>query len=394
MKASLPPQVSVLILAAAMTLSLAGCSDAEAGSSGAEDIPAAVRMDHSGSDIRRDSEDVPDSPEILAPPTAGDDSEKGSGSEDILTPPTTESQYLAGPGFDDCVFTAEVQAYSSENEVKFYECKITGAAKQEVSEMLSAILKSRELTLGEDQSIIDVITPVLTLKKPDGSEYTVCEALLSDNPLLESERSVYVFTAPHSQLYFEADNDDLSELLDSLARTEENLIETKKLSSEFEPGAVVKPEFPLTYIEIRTNFAWGHYITGNFIDAKGYLFSFDLSEALETGPGYKDFTSTVYENLQRGIGIDPQPAAVTDVSVLEEGLGYAAGNGSDATFREEEKMMDYGQHTLYAVVGGELVMLYSRGDVDRTSDDANVKNALRCYKDALNNAESLTKIIG
>ena len=384
-------KISALMLAAAMMLSLAGCSEAEAGSSGAEDIPAAVRMDNGGSGSKPDSEAVPDSLEKLTPPTALEESENVPDNGRILPSLSAEAQYLADLGFDDCLFTAKVQDYTVGNEIKYYECGITdGEARQKITGMLSGILKSSELTLGEEHSIIDVMNPVLTLKKPDGSEYTVREAMLSDNPLLESDRSVYVFTAPSFQLYFAVENDDLSDLLDGLAKTEENLVEIKK----FEYGKAVKPEFPLTYIEICTNFAWGHYINGTFIDAKGYLFSFDLSDTLVSDPGRESLPDAVCGDLERGIGIEPRPLALTDVSLLEEGVGYAEKIGSDIVFGEEEKMMDYGQHTLYAVVGSKLVMLYSRGDVDKTSDDANVKNALRCYKDALNKAEPLINIIG
>ena len=45
-------------------------------------------------------------------------------------------------------------------------------------------------------------------------------------------------------------------------------------------------------------------------------------------------------------------------------------------------MCDYGQNTLYAVVSGKAVKLYSKGDNDEFTDDVNAKKAIECFENA------------
>ncbi|MBQ1903451.1 MAG: hypothetical protein II168_03700, partial [Ruminococcus sp.] len=71
-----------------------------------------------------------------------------------------------------------------------------------------------------------------------------------------------------------------------------------------------------------------------------------------------------------------------DTYILKQGIAYAAKISPNAKFTSEHKMCDYGQNTLYAVVDGKAVMLYSKGDNDKFTDDVNAQKAIECFKKA------------
>ena len=68
--------------------------------------------------------------------------------------------------------------------------------------------------------------------------------------------------------------------------------------------------------------------------------------------------------------------------MLEQGVKYAAKVSPNAKFSREHKMCDYGQDTLYAVVDGKAVKLYSKGDNDEFTDDVNAQKAIECFERA------------
>jgi hypothetical protein len=142
----------------------------------------------------------------------------------------------------------------------------------------------------------------------------------------------------------------------------------------------VKPQFPLTYIKLRTNYAWGEHISGICTDAKGDVYSFDFSKTLPAGKG--ELMDKVIKSLEDGIANIIKTGAQLDASILEQGAKYAAMISPNAEFSCEHKMCDYGQETLYAVVDGKAVKLYSKGDNDEFTDDVNAQKAIECFRKA------------
>ena len=146
---------SILILAAVMVMSLAGCS--ESGSSGkAEDIISAAKQtsvkETAGGKAPAGTNTVTDVTKI------GKETGTGSGAE-ILTPAATEAQDLAGRDHSEFSFFSHSQEYDYASKVRrIYEGEITDeAVKQEIFGKLSAILKCGELDLVREQRIYVII---------------------------------------------------------------------------------------------------------------------------------------------------------------------------------------------------------------------------------------------
>ena len=151
--------------------------------------------------------------------------------------------------------------------------------------------------------------------------------------------------------------------------------------------AETKPEFPLTYVTVRTGYNEVLHVSGTFIDSAGMMYAFDLTDYYESAKG--SLEEIVYDALSNGIGEITCMGTSLDTDLLNEGVRYAEQIGEDVVFSEEEKMMDYGQITIYAVTEKKLVMLCSEGDVDKFTDDENVKGAIECFKKAYTKALEL-----
>ena len=378
-------RTSILILAAVMVMSLAGCS--ESGSSGkAEDIISAAKQtsvkETAGGKAPAGTNTVTDVTKI------GKETGTGSGAE-ILTPAATEAQDLARRDHSEFSFFSHSQEYDYASKVRrIYEGEITDeAVKQEIFGKLSAILKCGELDLVREQRVTGGGTSLLTLKSESGEEYKICKGILTENPEEEGGREVFIFEGPHSRLYFDveyAERTALEDLIESGVRTEQNLIHTEGSGPEAKPEEE-KPVFPLIYLRIRSNFAWGEHVSGVFADAEGKYFSFDLSEIISSvkGPTLAD---RVYSCIVNGDGGQVFTGAYLDPVILRQGQEFAAKIDKNAKIREEGKMCDYGQNSVFAVIDGKPVMLCSEGDTDLTVEDENAEKAIRCFDDAMMNA--------
>ena len=363
-------KLMVLILALSMTLAVSGCTQ----SSSAKGLPVASQKVESKPD--------PDSSvaDKLTPPTT---------LPDKLTPPTTIEQDLTrsiiNANYNDFTFIGGQQTVTDKENyvVKTYEGEIEDNAwKGKIFAELCNILNQRNIELKGEQSVQGGARSVLTLKGTNGKEIAIGKGILIEHPGEEGGSEVYVVTIKQGgQLYFGGGNENFDEFVShAVIQSEKNLVKTVQLPRPETKKSDVKPQFPLTYIQLRTNYAWGERISGTCVDAKGEMYSFDFSKTLPAGKG--ELTDKVIENLNDGIANIVKSGAQLDASILEQGVKYAAKISPDAKFTCEHKMCDYGQDTLYAVVDGKAVKLFSRGDVDETVHDDNAQKAIECFKKA------------
>lgn len=366
-------------LALALAFSMVGCAEKTDGETEADDIAAISPKDSSISDPVSDPASVPDD---------GSGKDGGSDSYEKLTPATTPWQDFLKNGYEDYTFTSQAQDYDSKTMMhRYYSGEIReDAVKKEIFEKLGSVFSGEEITLSGKQDI-RFGSVILFMESESGGQYCLRKGILVDDPMQEGGPEIYVFKAPHSLSYFKKTDpeecEELEKLIEKGVKTERNLkknIDESKL-------VFTDPVFPLTYISVRSNFAWGCHVGGSFVDGKGMYFRFDLSDEIEK-TGSSSFADSIYDLLREGKGKITCSGVYLDKDLITKGLGYAEKIGEDTKFTEEGTMCDYGQDTLYAVIGGKLVMLHSYGDTTKTSEDENVQGAIKCFKEA---CEKLTE---
>ena len=266
---------------------------------------------------------------------------------------------------------------------RYYEGEITiDAWKQRIFTELCDILKQGNIELKGEQSVQGGATSVLTLKDNSGEEISIGKGILIQHPGEEGGSEVYVIRFKKGTvLYYGNSSKRFDESVrNGVVQSSNTLVKTVQLPRPEIKKSDVKPQFPLTYIKLRTNYAWGEHISGICTDAKGDVYSFDFSKTLPAGNG--NLIDRVMQNLKDGIEKIGKAGAILDTAILEQGVKYAAKVSPDAEFTCENKMCDYGQNTLYAVVDGKAVKLYSKGDNDEFTDDVNAKKAIECFENA------------
>ncbi len=265
---------------------------------------------------------------------------------------------------------------------KVYEGEIVDNVwKQKIFTELCDILKNGNTELKGEQHVQGGARNILTLKTKDGEEIGIGEGILVEHPQLDGGAKVYVLKLKNGTLYYGASSERFDEFVRcGVTQSEKNLVKTIELPKSEIKKSDVKPQFPLTYIKLRTNYAHGVDINGTCTDAKGDVYSFDFSKTLPAGKG--ELMDKVIKNLENGIANIIKPGAQLDASILEQGAKYAAMISPNAEFSCEHKMCDYGQETLYAVVDGKAVKLYSKGDNDEFTDDVNAQKAIECFRKA------------
>ncbi len=265
---------------------------------------------------------------------------------------------------------------------KVYEGEIVDNVwKQKIFTELCDILKNGNTELKGEQHVQGGARNILTLKTKDGEEIGIGEGILVEHPQLDGGAKVYVLKLKNGTLYYGASSERFDEFVRcGVTQSEKNLVKTIELPKSEIKKSDVKPQFPLTYIKLRTNYAHGVDINGTCTDAKGDVYSYDFSKTLPAGKG--ELMDKVIKNLENGIANIIKPGAQLDASILEQGAKYAAMISPNAEFSCEHKMCDYGQETLYAVVDGKAVKLYSKGDNDEFTDDVNAQKAIECFRKA------------
>ena len=267
-----------------------------------------------------------------------------------------------------------VKTYEGEIEDNVWKCKIFAE--------LCDILKQDIITLKGEQDVQGGASSILTLKGADIGEISIGKGILIQHPGEEGGSEVYVIRFKKGTvLYYGNSSKRFDEsVCNGVVQSRNTLVKIVELPRPEIKKSDVKPQFPLTYIKLRTNYAHGEHINGTCTDAKGDVYSFDFSKTLPAGKG--ELMDKVIKNLEDGIANIIKTGAQLDASILEQGAKYAAMISPNAEFSCEHKMCDYGQDTLYAVVDGKAVKLYSKGDNDEFTDDVNAQKAIECFRKA------------
>ena len=271
---------------------------------------------------------------------------------------------------------------------KYYKGEIkTDNYRQELFGLLNRILASEKVETAGKYQVTGGARDMLTLRSGTNDVLSISEGILvpaakKGEATVEGGPSVFIVKIKQDRLYFNTTNELREQFKGQLqlaVQTKENLIKTEDIPRPEGKKSAYKPKFPISYIDLRTNWAWGEHINGICIDADGKIYSFDFSNSLPRGG---DLLESVVNNLKEGIGNILDSGAVCDTTLLKTGVEYASKMSSDAVFTQEHKMCDYGQNTLYAVVSGKAVKLYSKGDNDEFTDDVNAKKAIECFENA------------
>ena len=133
-------------------------------------------------------------------------------------------------------------------------------------------------------------------------------------------------------------------------------------------------------VERSTNYAWGHYDRGRFVDTEGKIYGFDFSRY----PIYVEYDEnelTFIERLEI-IRENSDPAAYMDEKDVQSIMELGEKLSAKDEFTEIEKMYDYGQNTLYFYQPKtqELLKVKSTGDVDYTPKNKNAKKIASKYE--------------
>jgi len=363
-------KITTVILAAALMISMVSCAETAEGGTDAEDIVVTRPVDTVVKDDPSSAED----PEVI----------------EKLTPATTEAQDFIKKDHSYYSFFTKGKAYDTETRTRYYfEGMIEDSTdRRRLYDMLCTILGRSELTIKKEQDVIEDGEPFLTIKAADGAQYSISRGILVDDIKEDDGNIIYVFKAPNSRLYFEPsynEREHLEDLLNESVIYEKNIVGIEPDTPKPQIAEDTKPELPLAYIKLRSNFAWGTHVGGSFIDANGVMFTFDLSDSLELVEG-RSLAEKVCNAAAGGIGKIECTGVALDKDLLEKGLSFAGKIPDEPEYIEEYKMCDYGQESIYVVVDGKPVMLNSYGDVDKFSNDKYIVKTIECYKEALNNA--------
>ena len=375
-------KLAAMILSAVLVLSMASCS--ESGGTGAN-LP--VVSQNADSSIADPSSSVPDSNSSKPKP----DSSRGdpSSKDDRLTPATTEIEDIIKSDYNDFTYFSKAQDYDNKTMIrKYYEGEIKDDSyKKEIFERIRTILKTNALTLTGEQSVSGGADALLTLKTKGGAEYRLCKGILTYHPMEEGGPEVFILQTPHSMYYLCPDYEN-STTLESLVTagvvTDENLVKTVlPQETPVKKGKSVQPDNPIAFITLRSNYAWGREFHGSCVDTAGRMYTFDYSKISE-GTYSGTFEERLLQLIKQNGVISTE--IIYDTTQLRQAIAFAKQADPNGKFKEEYKMCDYGQDSLYAVVDGKAFLLQSTGDCDKTPLDEKAKEAIKYYNKAYSGA--------
>ena len=368
-----------MILAAALVLSMASCTETSPGTN----LPVVTQTPDSS--VPDTSLPDPDSSvnDKLTPPTT---------QKPVLTPPTTELDDITNSEYTDFTYFSKAEDYDGKTKIRrYYEGEIKDEKyTKQIFEKLTSILKNNHLTLSGEQSVSGGGNALLTFKKKNGDEYKLCKGILTYHPMEEGGEEVYMLITPHAVMYFGTDCEQETTLESQVTngvKTEENLTKTVNPQERQTPDkGLVKPANPIVFMTVRSNAAWGFSLSGTCIDTAGIVYSFDFSKTgfQNQSAKEKSFEKRVLEYINT-VGVRITGAAC-DTNKLKEALSCASKIDPNAQVTQEYAMCDCGQNTIYAVVNGTPIMLRSKGDVDMTVKDDNAQKAITLYENLLSSA--------
>ncbi|MBP5282056.1 MAG: hypothetical protein J6Z22_06110 [Lachnospiraceae bacterium] len=139
-------------------------------------------------------------------------------------------------------------------------------------------------------------------------------------------------------------------------------------------------ESEILLVERSTNYAWGCYDKGLFVDTHGKVYPYDFSR-YGSAMDVRDFSLSFVERLEI-IRENFDAKSFFDEEVLQEVMELGESISAEDEFKEEEKMYDYGQNTLYFYrpETEELLKLQSTGDVDYTPLNKDAEKIAKLYE--------------
>ncbi len=367
-------KIAAMALATALVFSMASCS--ESGGTGAN-LPVVTQTPDSSI---KDPSSIPDPDSSKPDPSSKDDR---------LTPATTEIEDIIKSDYNDFTYFSKAQDYDNKTMIrKYYEGEIKDDLyKKGIFEKFRSMLKNDVITLKGQQSVSGGADVMLTLKTKSGGEYRLCKGILIEHPMEEGGPEVYILETPHSMYYLCSDYEN-STTLESLVTagvvTDENLVKTVlPQETPVKKGKSVQPDAPIAFITLRSNYAWGREFHGSCVDTAGKMYTFDYSKVSEG-----TYSGTFEERLlqlikQNGV---VSTDIIYDTTQLRQAIAFAKQADPNGKFKEEYKMCDYGQDSLYAVVDGKAFLLQSTGDCDKTPLDEKAKEAIKYYNKAYSGA--------
>ena len=372
-------KLAAMILAAALVLSMASCTETSPGTN----LPVVTQTPDSS--LPDTSLPDPDSSvnDKLTPPTT---------QKPVLTPPTTEIEDIIKSDYNDFTYFSKAQDYDNKTLIrKYYEGEIKDDLyKKGIFEKFKAILQKDVITLKGEQSVSGGADAIITLKTKSGEEYRLCKGILIEHPMEEGGPEVFILQTPHSRYYFGPDGPDYedSTTLESLAAngviTDENLVKTVlPQETPVKKGKSVQPDNPIAFITLRSNYAWGKEFHGSCVDTAGRMYTFDYSKVSE-GTYSGTFEERLLQLIKQNGVVSTE--IIYDTTQLRQAIAFAKQADPNGKFKEEYKMCDYGQDSLYAVVDGKAFLLQSTGDCDKTPLDEKAKEAIKYYNKAYSGA--------
>lgn len=295
------------------------------------------------------------------------------------TPVLAQGEF-SGSSYSDFEYSGKTVEMNTALKTKsYYEGRITDPNScKEVFELLSKYNVEDAIKLSKDQMLPEISEPIITLTYKGARQLKLSESYLVKSKNEEEAVHVHVLCTNAGEIFCYNYNPQITQLitqqLDKNIRTQENLVKTETF------GTVNSDS--IAFIDIYSNYAWVPTVKGTYVTKKGEVRSFDFSSSTGAFRGSYEagLLALICDNYKNS---KPTNTEILDTAKIKSALDYAAKVDPDAKVTVEHKMCDYGQNTLYAVVNNKLVMLYSKGDNDRTVEDINAVKAIAAYKELI-----------
>ncbi|MBP5264746.1 MAG: hypothetical protein J6Z33_10305 [Lachnospiraceae bacterium] len=144
----------------------------------------------------------------------------------------------------------------------------------------------------------------------------------------------------------------------------------------------VSEENEILLVNRRTNFAWGHYDGGWFIDAQGGFYFFDFND---TYPGFGGEEDLSFIERLRIIRDHCESERFFGAEFVKQVQKLGEDLSAEDEFDQKHMMYDYGQDTLYfwQPKTQELLKCESHGDVEYTPKNESAQKIVKLFEDEL-----------
>lgn len=157
-------------------------------------------------------------------------------------------------------------------------------------------------------------------------------------------------------------------------------VDTNSSSSSSENSSSATTEVELdpdeiVFIKSYSNFAWGHQEDGCIVTADGRVFDYDFS--YEAYPEVEGYVPPTFEEKLAEVVAGGASTGTVDHDLLAECIDLSAQVDPNAEMTRENAACDAGETGIYAVIGGERVLLAASGDNLCELQDDNAKKIVR-----------------